>query len=55
MITNKEAFNKGRKAYNDGEPKSSNPYTKEDNNKLKTPNRDFISWNEGYDYVKKII
>jgi hypothetical protein len=52
MITNKEAFKKGRKAYNDGEPKSSNPYPKEDNNKLKTPNRDFISWNEGYDYVK---
>lgn len=53
MITNKEAFKKGRKAYNDGQPKSSNPYPKYDKNELKTANRDHISWNQGYEYVEK--
>jgi hypothetical protein len=52
MIINKEAFKKGRKAASEGLAKSDNPYTKS-NNKLNVPNSDWISWNEGYDYVKK--
>lgn len=53
MIISKVAFKEGRKAYNDGKAKSENPYPKFDKNQLKIPNREYISWNQGYDYVKK--